>query len=66
MSKMAPLVGREMTENLFVERFTSLCSDNLFQVRKVCAANFSDFSGVVGPAATEAVLVNNFILILIA
>ena len=39
-------------------RFASLCSDPLFHVRKVCAANFGDFSGVVGPESTEETLVS--------
>ena len=58
MSKMAPLIGREMTEKLFVKRFKSLCTDHLFQVRKVCAANFGDMSGVVGFQSTEEELVS--------
>ncbi|ROT73728.1 hypothetical protein C7M84_007832 [Penaeus vannamei] len=58
MSKMAPLIGREMTERLFLERFTRLCSDALFQVRKVCASNFGDFCSVVGTQPTEEVLVS--------
>jgi len=61
MSKMAPLIGREMTERLFLERFTLLCSDALFQVRKVCASNFGDFCSVVGTSPTEEVLVNKFV-----
>lgn len=57
LSKMAPLVGRAISESLFLERFAALCSDPLFHVRKVCAANFGDFSSVVGSEATEQVLV---------
>ncbi|XP_071517128.1 serine/threonine-protein phosphatase 4 regulatory subunit 1-like isoform X2 [Panulirus ornatus] len=60
MSKMAPLIGREMTERLFLERFTRLCSDALFQVRKVCASNFGDFCSVVGTQPTEEILVSRF------
>ncbi|KAG7166228.1 Serine/threonine-protein phosphatase 4 regulatory subunit 1-like, partial [Homarus americanus] len=60
MSKMAPLIGREMTERLFLERFTRLCSDALFQVRKVCASNFGDFCSVVGTHPTEDILVSRF------
>ncbi|KAG0719281.1 Serine/threonine-protein phosphatase 4 regulatory subunit 1 [Chionoecetes opilio] len=61
MSKMAPLIGREMTERLFLQRFTSLCSDALFQVRKVCASNFGDFCSVVGSKPTEDILVSRFV-----
>merc|ERR1719431_1775027 len=53
LSKMAPLIGKEMAERLFLHRFATLCVDPLFHVRKVCAANFGDFSGVVGSDSTE-------------
>ena len=55
---MAPLIGKEMVESLFLERFATLCLDPLFHVRKVCAANFGDFSSVVGSESTESVLVS--------
>ena len=35
MSKVAPLVGKEMTWRLFLPQFTELCSDGLFHIRKV-------------------------------
>ena len=54
---MAPLIGKEMSEEIFLDRFAALCLDPLFHVRKVCAANFGDFSTVVGAYATENVLV---------
>ena len=57
---MAPLIGKEMSEAIFLERFAALCVDPLFHVRKVCAANFGDFSSVVGPESTEQVLVSIF------
>lgn len=57
LSKMAPLIGRDMVESLFLERFAALCMDPLFHVRKLCAANFGDFSSVVGSEPTEKVLV---------
>lgn len=41
-------------------RFATLCTDPLFHVRKVCAANFGDFSGVVGADGTEKVLLAKF------
>ena len=56
---MAPLIGKDMSEAIFLERFASLCVDPLFHVRKVCAANFGDFSSVVGMESTEKVLVRN-------
>lgn len=35
MCKMAPLLGREMTECLFLAHFTQMCIDPLFHVRQV-------------------------------
>ena len=49
-----------MVESLFLERFASLCIDPLFHVRKVCAANFGDFSTAVGLKPTEMVLLPKF------
>jgi len=60
LSKMAPLIGREMSQRLFLQRFATLCVDPLFHVRKVCAANFGDFSGVVGSDPTEQTLLPKF------
>jgi len=60
LSKMAPLIGKEMAERLFLARFATLCVDPLFHVRKVCAANFGDFSGVVGSDSTEQTLLPKF------
>ena len=58
---MAPLIGKDMSEAIFLERFAALCVDPLFHVRKVCAANFGDFSNVVGSDSTEQILVSNYI-----
>ncbi|XP_071958559.1 serine/threonine-protein phosphatase 4 regulatory subunit 1-like isoform X2 [Antedon mediterranea] len=60
MSKMAPLVGRGITERLFLPQFSELCKDPLFHIRKVCAANFGDICGVVGIEATEITLLPRF------
>jgi len=60
LSKMAPLIGKENSEKIFLERFAALCTDPLFHVRKVCAANFGDFSGVVGSDSTEQILLPKF------
>lgn len=60
LSKMAPLIGKENSEKIFLDRFAALCTDPLFHVRKVCAANFGDFSGVVGSESTEQILLPKF------
>ena len=59
MSKMAPLVGKDITRRVFMMRFAELCTDALFHVRKVCAANFGDMCTVVGQENTEEFLVRN-------
>ncbi|XP_069112573.1 serine/threonine-protein phosphatase 4 regulatory subunit 1-like isoform X2 [Argopecten irradians] len=60
MSKMAPLLGKEMTERVFLPRYCEMCTDPLFHVRKVCAANFGDFCTVVGQGNTEQQLLPKF------
>lgn len=63
MCRMAPLLGGDLSRRVFLERFAALCSDGLFHVRKICAANFGEFSSVVGQEITENVLVNTVSLI---
>lgn len=53
MSKMAPLVGQDITERYFLPRFKALCSDPLFHVRKVCASSFDEMCSVPGPDVTS-------------
>ena len=38
MSKMAPLLGKEITDRHFLPRFSEMCTDPLFHVRKVMQA----------------------------
>ncbi|XP_072536129.1 serine/threonine-protein phosphatase 4 regulatory subunit 1 isoform X2 [Salminus brasiliensis] len=59
--KMAPMVGKDITERLFLPRFCEMCCDcRMFHVRKVCAANFGDICSVVGAEATEELLLPRF------
>uniref|UniRef100_A0A673Y7C3 Serine/threonine-protein phosphatase 4 regulatory subunit 1 n=1 Tax=Salmo trutta TaxID=8032 RepID=A0A673Y7C3_SALTR len=59
--KMAPMVGKDITERLFLPRFCEMCCDcRMFHVRKVCAANFGDICSVVGGEATEELLLPRF------
>uniref|UniRef100_A0A023FIK7 Serine/threonine-protein phosphatase 4 regulatory subunit 1 n=1 Tax=Amblyomma cajennense TaxID=34607 RepID=A0A023FIK7_AMBCJ len=53
MTKMAPYLGKDTTAYLFLPRFISLCQDASFHLRKVCAANYGDFSSIVGQEYTE-------------
>lgn len=58
MSKMVPLLGREITERLFLKRFAELCSSPMFYIRKICASSFGEYCAVVGRQAYETVLVS--------
>lgn len=60
MSKMAPMVGKEITERYFLAQFDNLCSDPLFHVRKVCASNFGEMCEVIGNELTETRLLPVF------
>ncbi|KAM6319332.1 serine/threonine-protein phosphatase 4 regulatory subunit 1-like isoform 3-T3 [Podargus strigoides] len=56
--KMASMLSRTTVEHMLLPRFCELCSDaKLFQVRKICAANFGDICNAVGQEATERLLV---------
>ncbi|PVD20606.1 hypothetical protein C0Q70_18762 [Pomacea canaliculata] len=61
MSKMAPLLGRDITERLFLPRFCEMLTDPLFHVRKVCASNFGEVCNVVGVENSEEVLLPKFL-----
>uniref|UniRef100_A0A8D0C254 WW-binding domain-containing protein n=1 Tax=Salvator merianae TaxID=96440 RepID=A0A8D0C254_SALMN len=59
--KMASVVNKSTVQRLLLPRFCELCSDSkLFQVRKVCAANFGDICSAVGQEATERNLIPKF------
>ncbi|XP_063002643.1 serine/threonine-protein phosphatase 4 regulatory subunit 1-like isoform X2 [Elgaria multicarinata webbii] len=59
--KMASMVNKSTVERLLLPRFCELCGDGkLFQVRKVCAANFGDICNAVGQEATENNLIPKF------
>ncbi|KAJ3665913.1 hypothetical protein Zmor_001377 [Zophobas morio] len=61
MSKMAPLLGRDVTERVFLKRFSQLCASNMFYTRKVCASHIGDFCAVVGKEQFEKVLLPCYI-----
>ncbi|XP_064530196.1 serine/threonine-protein phosphatase 4 regulatory subunit 1-like isoform X3 [Pseudopipra pipra] len=59
--KMASMLSRTTVEHMLLPRFCELCSDGkLFQVRKICAANFGDICNAVGQEATERLLIPKF------
>nr|XP_023018479.1 serine/threonine-protein phosphatase 4 regulatory subunit 1-like isoform X3 [Leptinotarsa decemlineata] len=61
MSKLAPLLGRDITERVFLKRFIDLCSSPMFYMRKICAAHFGDFCAVVGKDSFENILLPYYI-----
>ncbi|XP_039768762.1 ankyrin repeat domain-containing protein 60 isoform X3 [Ornithorhynchus anatinus] len=59
--KMASMLSKATVERLLLPRFCELCGDGkLFQVRKVCAANFGEICNAVGQEATEKFLIPKF------
>ncbi|CAL8340455.1 unnamed protein product [Merluccius merluccius] len=61
MCKLVTMLSKDTVERLLLMRFCELCSDaRLFQVRKVCAANFGEFCSIVGQEATEKLLMPKF------
>ncbi|XP_066522547.1 serine/threonine-protein phosphatase 4 regulatory subunit 1 [Hoplias malabaricus] len=61
MCKLVTMLSKDTVEHLLLLRFCELCSDaRLFQVRKVCAANFGEFCSIVGQEATEKILMPKF------
>ncbi|KAK5642612.1 hypothetical protein RI129_008779 [Pyrocoelia pectoralis] len=61
MSRLAPFLGREVTERVFLQRFSQLCTSKMFCVRKVCASHFGDFCAVIGKEAYDSVLLPSFL-----
>ncbi|KOX69364.1 Serine/threonine-protein phosphatase 4 regulatory subunit 1 [Melipona quadrifasciata] len=47
MCKMAPLIGKEMTERIFLDKFIALCKNDEFFMRKVCASHFGELCTAV-------------------
>uniref|UniRef100_A0A7M4EBB7 Serine/threonine-protein phosphatase 4 regulatory subunit 1-like n=1 Tax=Crocodylus porosus TaxID=8502 RepID=A0A7M4EBB7_CROPO len=59
--KMASMLSKTTVERILLPRFCELCGDGkLFQVRKICAANFGDICNAVGQDATERFLIPKF------
>ena len=57
MSKMAPQVGPDITERIFMPRFAEMCTDALFHVRKVIFINID----IVVELVFCVVLIHNFV-----
>ncbi|CAG9816036.1 unnamed protein product [Phaedon cochleariae] len=61
MSKLAVLLGRDITERVFLKRFIEQCGSPLFYIRKICAAHLGEFSTVVGRDRFESILLPCYI-----
>ncbi|XP_060832618.1 serine/threonine-protein phosphatase 4 regulatory subunit 1-like isoform X2 [Bombus pascuorum] len=48
MCKMAPLIGKELTEKIFLDRYIALCEDKEFYTRKFCASHLGELCAAVG------------------
>ncbi|XP_042614810.1 serine/threonine-protein phosphatase 4 regulatory subunit 1-like [Cyprinus carpio] len=61
MCKLVSMLTKDTVEHLLLLRFCELCGDvRLFQVRKVCAANFGELCSIAGQEATEKLLMPKF------
>lgn len=58
MTVIAPVVGREVTEEVFVPRVIDLSMDSSVDVRKLCVASYGEFCSAVSTQVTERVLVS--------
>lgn len=58
VSKIVRFLGKSVTEKVFLQHFSRLCSDLSFHVRRACASNFGEICSVIGQDLTEAVLVS--------
>lgn len=60
---MAVLLGREATTKFILSRFTELCSEEPFCVRKACASSFGDLCAIVGRQCFESTLVSSTLIL---
>lgn len=60
MTKIACLLGTELTQKLFLEKFAKLCCDASFHVRKACASHFGEIATVLKKDTTEKHLLQYF------
>lgn len=51
MCKLAPLIGKELTERVFLDRFIDMCEDDDTMVRRICATHFGEMCTSVSKQA---------------
>ena len=54
--RLAAICGQKLTLHYFIFKFTALCRDQVFAVRKTCALNLPQIINIVGSDATENLL----------
>ncbi|XP_055377750.1 serine/threonine-protein phosphatase 4 regulatory subunit 1-like [Condylostylus longicornis] len=60
MGRIAPIIGSEKSEELFLNHFIELCKCKINSIRKKCAAIFPTFCYVLGTKITEDKLLELF------
>ncbi|KYQ52178.1 Serine/threonine-protein phosphatase 4 regulatory subunit 1 [Trachymyrmex zeteki] len=61
MCRLAPLIGSELTEKVFLPRYLDLCEDNDMMVRRICATHFGEMCTAVGKEKLYSKLIPMFI-----
>ncbi|GAB1861274.1 Serine/threonine-protein phosphatase 4 regulatory subunit 1 [Camponotus japonicus] len=61
MCRLAPLIGSELTEKVFLRRFLDLCEDNDMMVRRTCATHFGEMCVAVGKEKLYSKLIPTFV-----
>ncbi|XP_011144837.1 serine/threonine-protein phosphatase 4 regulatory subunit 1 isoform X2 [Harpegnathos saltator] len=61
MCKLAPLIGKELTERVFLDRYIDMCEDDDMSVRRICATHFGEMCAVVSRKALFRKLFPTFI-----
>ncbi|XP_011059766.1 PREDICTED: serine/threonine-protein phosphatase 4 regulatory subunit 1-like isoform X2 [Acromyrmex echinatior] len=61
MCRLAPLIGSELTEKVFLPRYLDLCEDNDMMVRRICATHFGEMCIAVGKEKLYSKLIPMFI-----
>ncbi|XP_077271693.1 serine/threonine-protein phosphatase 4 regulatory subunit 1 isoform X2 [Temnothorax americanus] len=61
MCRLAPLIGSELTETVFLPRYLDLCEDNDMMVRRICATHFAEMCTAVGKEKLYSKLIPTFV-----
>ncbi|XP_011639944.1 serine/threonine-protein phosphatase 4 regulatory subunit 1-like isoform X2 [Pogonomyrmex barbatus] len=61
MCRLAPLIGSELTEKVFLTRYLDLCEDNDMMVRRICATHFGEMCTAVGKKKLYSKLIPTFV-----